>query len=212
MFFQFIAIKNSLIHLWCIFWIHDIHHVWNWWCLKTEKTWFLLVYRVAKNKNIFEFNWIVIGNLWQPVPTVSSHRVLSAKDFATLFTKKYSNSKQQFLEDSIFLIELLFLYHPGNLVWHTMLIVFPWISWICGGSTWTSQMHCCMNYKNWVKVEIHLDMFLSEHISQQFYFCDIVCFHPFEWFARHLQVFHVQQFWLIWLVHLFFILKYFQLL
>ena len=30
----------------------------------------------------------------------------------------------------------------------TTLTVFPWISWIYDGSTQTSQIHCCINYKN----------------------------------------------------------------
>ena len=124
----------------------------------------------------------------------------------TIFIKKYSKRKLQFLEDWIFFFKLLFSYHPGNLVnipcWQFFLGYHE--SWIYNGNTQSSQIHCCINYK------ICLDMFLPEHTFWQFSFCDTVCFHHFERFARHLQVFHVQQFLLTWLVNPFFTLKYFQ--
>ena len=134
--------------------------------------------------------------------------IISKRFCYTIFIKKYYKRKQQFLEDSIF-FKLFFLpSRKFGLTYHVD--SFPWLSWIFDRRTQTSQIHCCINYKNWVKFELHLDMFLSEYISQQFSFSDIVCFHPLERFARHLQAFHIQQFLLTWLVKLFFILKYFQ--
>ena len=119
--------------------------------------------------------------------------------------------KQQFLEGTSF-FETLFFLPRRKFVSSILRLCFLPLDimniW-CNHSN--AKMHCCANYKIWVKVERHLDMFLSERICQQFYFCDIVCFHLFKKFTKRLQqVIHVQQFLVTCLVNRFFILKYFQ--